>query len=104
MTIDRAIEILDPRTFPDVSGDEAAEACRMGMEALKRQKWIPCSERLPDDGEFVLTYKNGQFEVQEYEKRRNGWIGGGGWFWSLAMVSHWMPLPEPPKEGGAENG
>ena len=58
--------------------------------------WIPVSERLPNDGEFVLTYKNGQFEVQEYEKRRNGWISGG-WFWSLCTVTHWMPMPEPPE-------
>ena len=58
--------------------------------------WIPVSERLPNDGEFVLTYKNGQFEVQEYEKRRNGWISGG-WFWSLCTVTHWMPMPELPE-------
>ncbi len=99
MTIDRAIEILDPEHREHYESiDPVIEACRMGMKALEQTRWIPCSERLPDDGEFVLTYKNGQFEVQEYEKRRNGWIGGGGWFWSLAMVSHWMPLPEPPKE------
>lgn len=59
--------------------------------------WIPCSERLPEDEELVLTYKNGHFEVQEYEKRRNGWISGG-WFWSLSTVTHWMLLPEPPEE------
>lgn len=58
--------------------------------------WIPCSERLPEDEELVLTYKNGRIEVQEYEKRRNGWIGGG-WFWSFCTVTHWMPLPELPK-------
>lgn len=116
MTIDRAIEILDKWEFfygqragrelwadksTEVQDEDIANFCRdLGLvrEALERTRWIPCSERLPDDGEFVLTYKNGQFEVQEYEKRRNGWIGGGGWFWSLAMVSHWMPLPAPPEE------
>ena len=103
MKIDRAIEILNPthREHYD-SLEEVNEACRMGMEALERQRWIPVSERLPNDGEFVLTYKNGQFEVQEYEKRRNGWISGD-WFWSLCTVTHWMPLPEPPEEGGNGN-
>ena len=94
MKVERAIEILDPEHRENYDGmDEVNEACRMGMEALERTRWIPCSERLPEDGETVLTYKNGRFEVQEYEMGRNGWICGG-WFWSLATVTHWMPLPE----------
>lgn len=98
MTIDRAIEILDPEHRECYDGiDEVNEACRMGMEALERTRWIPCRERLPEDKELVLTYKNERFEVQEYEKRRNGWISSG-WFWSLSTVTHWMPLPEPPEE------
>lgn len=104
MTIDRAIEILNPEHREAYNGlDEVNEACRMGMEALERQRWIPVSERVPEDEELVLTYKNGQFDVQVYEKRRNGWICGG-WFWSLGTVTHWMPLPKPPKEGDDGNG
>lgn len=61
-------------------------------------KWISVKDRMPKDGETVLTFKNGIFEVQEYEKKRNGWIGEN-WFWSMATVSHWMPLPEPQEEG-----
>lgn len=60
-------------------------------------RWISVKDRLPKDGETVLTFKNGIFEVQEYEKKRNGWIGEN-WFWAMATVSHWMPIPEPPKE------
>lgn len=63
-------------------------------------EWVSVKDGLPDDGETVLTYKNGIVEVQVYEKKRNGWISWqGNWFWSMATVSHWMPLPEPPKEG-----
>ena len=37
MTIDRAIEILDPEHRENYDGmDEVNEACRMGMEALER--------------------------------------------------------------------
>ena len=49
MTIDRAIEILNPEHREHYDGmDEVNEACRMGMEALERTRWIPCSERLPE--------------------------------------------------------
>ena len=57
MTIDRAIEILNPEHREHYDGmDEVNEACRMGMEALERTRWIPCSERLPKDGEDVLCW------------------------------------------------
>lgn len=50
MTIDRAIEILDPEHREHYDGiDEVNEACRMGMEALERTRWIPCSERLLEE-------------------------------------------------------
>lgn len=50
MTIDRAIEILDPEHREHYDGmDEVNEACRMGMEALERARWIPCSERMPEE-------------------------------------------------------
>lgn len=62
------------------------------------QRWIPVTERLPEDGQIVLTCKNGICEVQTYEARRNGWVSGR-WFWSMAFVTHWMPLPNPPKDG-----
>ena len=49
MKIERAIEILNPEHREHYDGlDEVNEACRMGMEALERTRWIPCSERLPE--------------------------------------------------------
>ena len=62
MTIDRAIEILDPEHREHYDGMyEVNEACRMGMEALERTRWIPCSERLPESDEvwqkYVVVYR-----------------------------------------------
>ena len=54
MTIDRAIEILDPEHREHYESiDPVNEACRMGMEALERARWIPCSERPPEELEPV---------------------------------------------------
>ena len=60
------------------------------------QEWISVKDRLPEDGQIVLTCKNGICDIQTYEARRNGWLCKG-WFWSMATVTHWMPLPQPPK-------
>lgn len=48
MTIDRAIEILDPNHRECYGNiEEVNEACRMGMEALKRQRCIPVASPNP---------------------------------------------------------
>lgn len=59
------------------------------VEALKRTTWIPCSERLPKVGEEVLVYSSSRGVVADYYDR--GIFGYGD-------VTHWMPLPELPKE------
>ena len=68
---------------------EYGEACRMGMEALERTRWIPCSERMPEVGEEVLVYSRSSGMAVDYYDR--GLFGYSG-------VTHWMPLPELPKE------
>jgi hypothetical protein len=61
MTIDRAIEILDPEHREHYDGmDEVNEACRMGMEALERTRWIPCSEQ--------NKIRDLKYDAQEREK------------------------------------
>ena len=116
MTIDRAIEILNPEhreNYKDLN--EVNEACRMGMEALERSKWIPCSERLPEkDGAYLVAgAKVGWIGVKQFSKRKTltaGWgqqVDTSDAWWELdeddypvwcPFVTHWMPLPEPPEE------
>ena len=112
MTIDRAIEILNPEHREHYDGlDEVNEACRMGMEALERTRWIPCSERLPESSHDVLVVVSGtvgnirlvdSIEIGNFDKDE-GWILEMWPEWEDPNVTHWLPLPEPPKEGGAEH-
>lgn len=84
MTIDRAIEILNPEHRENYDGmDEVNEACRMGMEALERTRWIPFRERLPDvndadggkkkeerqclPGTVVWVHPRGRFYVVKFD-------------------------------------
>ena len=59
-------------------------------------KWIPVTERLPEDDVFVLNCNDhGNIVI--------GKIIGGTWWYKYfsyqGQVTHWMPLPEPPKDG-----
>lgn len=126
MTIDRAIEILDPEHREHYDGlDEVNEACRMGMEALERTRWIPCSERLPEEivpvnvvwvYPFPPPYYN---KFKDVPQRGTALYLDDNWYWYSSIcedmlaeygdnepdlvdewieITHWMPLPELPKE------
>lgn len=58
--------------------------------------WIKCSDKLPEerDGFFVVT--NGyKLFIATYGEGRWSYEDEG---WILDDVTHWMPLPELPKE------
>lgn len=55
--------------------------------------WIPVTERLPERGQEVIVYSGGilsptVFAYHFWNKDFTSW----------AHITHWMPLPEPPKE------
>ena len=69
---------------------------------LTPAKWISVKERLPEEGKLVLTYgPDGIIDVlTRYKASKNSWKWGrDGEFITLVFdITHWMPLPEPPKE------
>lgn len=68
--------------------------------------WIPCSERMPEDGEEVLFVSVYPWEKSKKKRvvlgrhltknRKSWWTTYCGSFMDKE-VTHWMPLPEPPK-------
>ena len=54
--------------------------------------WIPVTERLPEENTAVLAYRKSGFNVES--RGHKYWDNDGFSTWS---VTHWMPLPEPPK-------
>lgn len=65
------------------------------------QRWIPVTERLPKDNSNVLAYLRMGEEGRIYP----AFYAHGMWFDRVfsnpttKSTTHWMPLPEPPKEG-----
>ena len=65
------------------------------QKAAPMAEWISVEERLPEQyGPFLIADNEGNMEVATWTKQF-GWFSG---CYRVKHVTHWMPLPEPPKE------
>jgi len=81
---------------------QSAEMNDSLLRILQAQShWIPVTERLPKEGEFVLVY--GDLYPNKHDggviavSKRMDWNYWQG-FGRERNITHWMPLPEPLKE------
>lgn len=68
------------------------------MPTIEQPQWISCAERLPDENQEVLCLTpDGSFRVFGWTYIDWMWFDDNEWR-DEKDVTHWMPLPEPPKE------
>ena len=112
--IDETIERYGTNPYIDVKVTDLCYGLNIAKDIIRRHMndgWIPVEERLPErNGEYIVTacdegepydeiiWNDTVVVCAEYYK--------GCWTWeenrteySLdGIVTHWMPLPEPPEE------
>ncbi|HAI1466721.1 TPA: DUF551 domain-containing protein [Escherichia coli] len=66
-----------------------------GNSPVTPDGWISCSERMPDDAQWCVVNTEYRYYVQCWSEGQ-GWLGD-----DISIpecdVTHWMPLPEPPR-------
>lgn len=101
MTIrEKLIEIMKVPIFSHEQADPAeAVADYMLDNGVTVQQWIPASKPPEKEGSYLVCSKTGKVYTSHYytEKKCSEWYTRKA-EWSHPNVTHWMPLPEPPKE------
>ena len=94
-----------PRAVQDEDIETFCRDVGIIREALQRQRWVPVSESLPEEGETVFVAYIARYEENLYgdiafrEKGKWIWLADGAE--PIVKITHWMLLPEFP-EGGNE--
>ena len=68
------------------------------MEMGNAQRWIPCSQRLPEDGFYLVTNKWHHIDLLHYQQNRGWYHGNMQDTEGRPSVIAWMSLMEPYKE------
>ena len=97
----RATESSSKRELLDAAADlieKLTDRCARYAEeiavAQERQRWIPVTERLPDQCmDILVSYRDRHILMGT--AMCDDWIEED---LEDGKITHWMPLPEPPKE------
>lgn len=106
---------LEHHFDPIPDGTKQSEAVSLAIKALEATTWIPVSEKLPNDEDYVLVcYEDGHIRTAYYYIDTNiypsefedccetGWYNYNEDFMYAQDVIAWMPLPKPYKAESEE--
>ncbi len=83
--------------------EQAEHLYNAGYRKERQGEWVSVEDRLPEDGMTVLTIDTeGKNEVCFYQKEWEGVFQQCGGLIKIFNITHWQPLPKPPKMKGVE--
>ena len=93
---EKLIEILRKPIFPHELVDPIEAVADYLLDSgVTVQEWIPVTERLPQEDVRVLVWLtdgvNSYTKMDTDRRHNNRWVRWG------MYVTHWTPLPTPPK-------
>ena len=99
MTTELAIQLLGETGLDCMYEEETQEALDMAIKALESQRWIPVSERLPENQDcyLVTTKWKGSYSGDVYIETNMAVYREKPKEWDCVDVIAWMPLPQPYK-------
>ena len=92
-----AMLIFDKKKNEPGTNPFAVFADHLIANGVTIQRWIPVTERLPDDNipsSKYLCYWRGHTAICKYWRTHRTFEFNG----RVVNVTHWMEMPEPPKE------
>ena len=95
-TKEKLVELLDRFVYDDWYGNEDI-AEKLISNGVTVQEWISVDDRLPENGKegVLIALRWGEVDI--------GWCEDGRWSsefineYEEGEVTHWMPIPQPPK-------
>ncbi|MDO5574412.1 MAG: DUF551 domain-containing protein [bacterium] len=103
MEIREAIEVIKYASAFNSDNSRLTVALDMAISALEEQernRWIQVSERLPEDGDFVVISLNNGYVSIGYLSRKQWYdYNAINFMYNGKIVEAWRPLPEQFKGG-----
>ncbi|HBK9514881.1 TPA: ead/Ea22-like family protein [Escherichia coli] len=96
------------KRIAELEAEPVSQTCKLnepsGNSPVTPDSWISCSERMPNDKQYVWCWGKsyGWTECDTFEgyydwSRNKWWAVTDDGEEPASKVTHWMPLPEPPR-------
>lgn len=94
--------ILNWFSTPSMGREIDADFLEDAYDEVTKPQWISVEDEMPDtddcgNSDFHLVYGSHDSYHVAYYCGKNEWYTEDG---EPLIVTHWMPLPQPPKKGG----